>query len=73
MSDKTQTQLLSVLTLVLFEAVKRPLGKLLFAEEVPGRRGPREDAMDAALQAVVRIITVIVASALVRQLANQRR
>ena len=73
MSDKAQTQLLSVLTLVLFEAVKRPLGKLLLAEEVPGRRGPREDAMDALMQSVVRIITVIIASALVRQLANQRR
>ncbi len=73
MSDKTQTQLLSIFTLAIFEAVKRPLGARLLPEEVPGKRSLREDVMDAAMQAAVRIPVVILASALVRQLADQRR
>lgn len=73
MSDKAQTRLLSILTLAIFEAVKRPLGSQLLPAEVPGKRSLREDAMDAAMQAAVRVPVVILASVLVRQLANQRR
>ncbi len=73
MSDKAQTRLLTVFTLAIFEAMKGPLSNLFLTEKVPGKRGSGEDLTDAAMQAVVRTIAVILASVLVRQLANQRR
>lgn len=73
MSDKAQTRLLSVTTLVIFEAVKRTLGNKALAEEVPGKRGLSEDLRDAAVQAMIRVPVVILASVLVRQLANWLR
>lgn len=73
MSDKAQTRLLTVLTIAVFEIAKGPLSNILLAEKVPGKRGADEDVVDAVVQAGIRIIAVIVASALVRQLANQQR
>lgn len=73
MSEKAQTRLLTVLTIAVFEIAKGPLSNILLAEKVPGNRGPNEDVVDAAVQAGVRMIAVILASALVRQLANQQK
>lgn len=73
MSEKAQTRLLTVLTIAVFEIAKGPLSSILLAEKVPGNRGPNEDVVDAAVQAGVRMIAVILASALVRQLANQQK
>ncbi len=73
MSDKTQTRLLTVLAIVVFEILKAPLSNLLLAEKVPGNRGPDEDVTDAAVQAGARMVAVIIASALVRQLVKQQR
>lgn len=72
MSDKAQTRLLTILTIVLFEALDKPLKKLV-SERVPEKRAAREDAVEAILQAGARIIAVMVASGLIRQLAKQRR
>ncbi len=73
MSDKAQTRLLTVLAIVVFEILKAPLSKLLLAEKVPGNRGANEDVTDAVVQAGARLVAVIIASALVRQLANQQK
>ena len=72
MSDKAQRRLLSLLVIAIFLALDSPL-KHLLTEQVPERRGPRDDVMEAVLQGAARMVAVIVASALVRQLAEQRR
>lgn len=72
MSDKAQRRLLSLLVIAIFLALDRPLKKLV-EEQVPDRRGPRDDVTEAVLQGLARMVAVIAASALVRQLANQRR
>jgi hypothetical protein len=71
-SDKAQRRLLSLLVIAIFLALDSPL-KSLLAEQVPERRGPRDDVMEAVLQGLARMVAVIVASALVRQLAERRR
>jgi len=63
---------LSFLVIAMFLALDRQL-KRLIAEQVPERRGPRDDVTEAVLQGAARMTAVIVASALVRQLAKQWR
>ncbi len=72
MSDKAQRRLLSFLIIAMFLTLDRPL-KRLIAEQVPERRSPRDDVTEAVLQGAARMTAVIVASALVRQLAKQWR
>lgn len=71
MDDKAQTRLMTVLTIVVFETLKRPVSNLLRIEEAPGMRDSDEDSRDAVAQALVRVVAVIVASTLVRRLANR--
>ena len=49
MSDKAQRRLLSLLVVATFMALEIPLKKLV-AEQVPAKRGPREDVVEAVLQ-----------------------
>ncbi len=72
MNDKMQRRLLSLLVVAMFIALEIPLKKLL-TERVPGKRGPREDVADAVLQGAARVVAVILASAFVRGLVEQRR
>ncbi len=72
MSDKTQRRLLSLLVVAIFLALDAPLKKLV-AEQVPERRGPTDDVTEAVLQGMARMVAVILASALVRGLADRRR
>lgn len=72
MSDKAQSRLLSLLVVAAFVALQNPLKKLV-AERVPGKRGPREDVVEAVVQAAARAAAVIFASAFVRGLTEQRR
>ncbi len=72
MSDKAQRRLLSLLVIAIFLALDSLLKKR-FAQQVPERRGPRDDVPEAVLQGLARMVAVIVASALVRQLAERRR
>lgn len=67
-----QTRLLTVLTILIFETLDKPLKKLV-SEPVPERRGAREDTAEALLQAAARIAAVVAASALVRELAKRIR
>ncbi len=72
MSDKAQRRLLSLLVVATFIALQIPL-KRLVAEQVPEKRGPKEDVAEAVLQGAARMVAVIFASAFVRGLAQQRR
>lgn len=70
MSDKAQTRLLTILTIVIFEILDKPLKKLL-SEQVPGKREAREDAIEALLQAAARIVAVLIASGLIRHMSRR--
>ena len=72
MSHKMQRRLLSLLVLTLSQVLTRPLRNLV-ADLVPERRGPADDVTEAVLQGMVRMVSVIVASAVVRGLSEKRR
>lgn len=61
-----------MLVVATFVALQIPLKRLL-AEQVPGKRGPREDVAEAVLQGGARMVAVILASAFVRGMADQQR
>lgn len=72
MNDKAQKRLLSLLVVATFVALQTPLKRLL-AQQVPEKRGPREDVAEAVLQGAAKMVAVIFASTFVRGMANQRR
>jgi hypothetical protein len=65
MSEETQRRLLTVLVLT------RPVNRYI-AEQIPERRGIRDDLAEAALQGLVRAAAFFVASLVVRQIAGSR-
>jgi hypothetical protein len=72
MSDKTQRRLLTVFALATAMILTRPINKRI-EEMVPERRGIKDDVLEAALQGLVRAVSVLAASVLVRKLAESRR
>ena len=66
-----QRRLLSLLVLAISQVLNRPLRNLV-ADLVPERRGPVDDATEAILQGMARVVAVIVASAVVRGLTGSR-
>jgi len=71
MSDQTQRRLLTVLVIVLTSVLTRPV-KRYISEQIPERRGARDDLTEAVLQGLVRMAAVFAASILVRRLAGSR-
>lgn len=69
MSEKMQKRLLSLTVVATFVALQIPLKKLV-REVVPGKRGPGEDVAEALVQGAARMAAVIIASTLVRSLAD---
>lgn len=72
MGDKAQKRLSSLLVLATFVALQIPLKKRFVAEQIPGRRGPREDVAEALMQGAARMTAVVLVSGLVRGLASRR-
>ncbi len=72
LSDQTQRGLLTVLALVTATVLTRPVNKFI-AEQIPERRGIRDDLQEAVLKGLVRMAAYFVASLVVRQLAQMRR
>ena len=72
MSEKTQTRLLSLLTVASFIGLNRQVKKFV-DKQVPERRGVGDDLLEATLQGVARLGAVVAASVLVRRLAGSRR
>ncbi len=72
MDEQTQRRLLTVLSIVIGTILARPINNFI-DEQIPERRGIKDDVTEAVLQGLARMIAVIVASALVRQLAERRR
>ena len=71
MSDKTQRRLLTVLSTVIALVVSKPLTDYI-GEQIPERRGIKDDALEAALQGLVRAVSIFLASLAVRQLVGRR-
>ena len=64
-----QRRVLSLLVVATFVALQVPLKKLV-RELIPGKRGPGEDVAEALVQGAARATAVILASTLVRGLAD---
>ncbi len=71
MSDQTQRRLLTLLAITIAMVLTRPVNNFI-AEQIPQRRGVRDDLTEAALQGLVRTVAFFTASLLVRQLAGRR-
>lgn len=72
MSEKMQTRLLSLLTVVIFLGLNRQV-KRYIDKQIPERRGARDDLLEASLQGAARLAAVVAASVVVRRLAGPRR
>jgi len=71
MSDETQRRLLTVLAIGIAMVLTRPVNRYI-AEQIPERRGIRDDLTEAALQGLVRAAAFFVASLVVRRIAGSR-
>lgn len=72
MSDSMQKQLVTVLGIVGSQILARPLTKFI-GEQIPERRGLKDDLTEAVLKGIARIVALTLASVIVRQLALRRR
>ena len=71
MSDQTQRRLLTALAIGIAMVLTRPVNRFI-AEQIPERRGIRDDLTEAALQGLVRATAFFVASLVVRRIAGSR-
>jgi hypothetical protein len=72
MSDQTQKRLMTVLSIGISLILSQPLTRFI-GEQIPERRGIKDDVTEAVLKGLVRTVALVVASVLVRQLALRRR
>ena len=72
MDDKTQKRVQTMLSIVIAMVLSRPVNRFI-DEQIPERRGPKDDLLEAILQGAVRMTAFFAASLLVRKLAEMRR
>jgi hypothetical protein len=72
LSDGTQKMLVTALGIVGSQILARPLTRFI-GEQVPERRGVKDDLTEAVLKGIARIVALTLASVIVRQLAMRRR
>src|SRR5215217_4413693 len=72
MDDKTQKRVQTVLAIVIAMVLSRPVNNFI-DEQIPERRGAKDDLLEAVLQGAVRMPAFFAASLLVRKLAEMRR
>ena len=72
MSDKTQKQLVTLLSIGISIGLSQPLARFI-EKEIPERRGIKDDLTEAVLQGLVRAAALVAASVIVRRLAASRR
>ncbi len=72
MSDQTQRRIVTMLAIAIAMGLTRPVDRFI-DEQIPERRGVRDDLTEAALQGLVRMTAFFVASFLVRRLAELLR
>ena len=72
MDEQTQRRLLTVLSIVIGMVLSRPINNFI-DEQIPERRGIKDDVTEAVLQGLVRLTAIFAASVIVRQVARRRR
>jgi hypothetical protein len=72
LSDGTQKMLVTALGIVGSQILTRPLTRFI-GEQIPERRGFKDDLLEAVLKGATRIVALTIASVIVRQLALRRR
>lgn len=72
MSDKTQKQLMTLLSIGISIGLSQPLARFI-DKGIPERRGIKDDLTEAILKGLVRTVALVVASVIVRRLAASRR
>ena len=72
MSDQTQKRLMTVLSIGISLVLSQPLTRFI-GEQIPERRGIKDDVTEAVLKGLARTVALVVASVLVRQVALRRR
>ncbi len=72
MSDQTQKRLMTVLSIGISLALSQPLTRYI-GEQIPERRGIKDDVTEAVLKGAARTVALVIASVLVRRLAASRR
>lgn len=70
MSDKTQRLLVTGLAIGLSQVLARPLTRFI-GEQIPERRGIKDDVTEAVLKGSTRMAAFLIASILVRKLASR--
>ena len=72
MDDKTQKRVQTMLSIVIAMVLSRPVNRFI-DEQIPERRGAKDDLLEAILEGMVRMTAFFAASLLVRKLAEMRR
>jgi hypothetical protein len=72
MSDKTQKQLMTLLSIGISIGLSQPLARFI-DKGIPERRGIKDDLTEAIVKGLVRTVALVVASVIVRRLAASRR
>jgi hypothetical protein len=72
MNDQTQRRLVTILSTAIALAVSQPLTNYI-AEQIPERRGMKDDLLEAALQGAVRAASIFAASVIVREVVRRLR
>src|SRR5215210_3778712 len=72
MSEKTQKRLLTLLSIGISIGLSQPLTRFI-GEQIPERRGIKDDVTEAVLKGLVRTVALLAASLIVRQIAASRR
>lgn len=71
MSEKTQRRLVSLLAIAIAMGLSQPVSNFI-REQIPERRGIKDDLAEAVLEGLVRMTAIFLASVLVRQLTGRR-
>jgi hypothetical protein len=71
MQDKSQRQLVTLIATIVSLGISTPITNYI-AEQIPERRGIKDDLLEAFLQGLVRAISMFAASLVVRQIAIRR-
>lgn len=71
MSESTQRRLVTLLSILLSMVLSQPITNFI-SEEIPERRGIRDDLLEAFLNGLVRMASLFLASVIVRRLAGLR-
>jgi hypothetical protein len=72
MDDKTQKRVQTIIAIVVAMVLSRPINRFI-DEQIPERRGAKDDLFEAVLQGAVRMAAFFAASVAVRKLAEMRR